>query len=368
MATKVTIPNPLDVVTGGIDAFDNLAGWIANPPADKPLAAAIGRSGQLVCDFYGATPNPARLIFGTANPAIGLLCKPYYANNGYDGPVPGSPPFTGGQCSTTYIARYNDGTGIAAIPPGGITGPITEFFQTLLTPLGSGPGGTAVFRVTCKNASGQIQTDVGTFNAAGFVLSLVRADSGSDNCGNPPGGAPVPGANPPPTPPAFPSGEEPGVDPDGQPFFFVPPIEPEIPGDDPVPVPAPTEPGGDSPSEPPADGGEEEGVGSGDEGGDTPFDEPPEGERWVGCCVTLDFEESRVGVIPASLPDPVYPRVVGNARLLFGGGGTDTPVRITSRNFCLWEPVRGLSPTGVRVSLLPDISYTVRKYSVPLEN
>jgi hypothetical protein len=63
-------------------------------------------------------------------------------------------------------------------------------------------------------------------------------------------------------------------------------------------------------------------------------------------------------------------QVVGNARLLFDsltGDGYDTPVQIRSAGLCLWEPVKGLSPKGVRVNLKPGFEYAVTPYSVAEE-
>jgi hypothetical protein len=77
------------------------------------------------------------------------------------------------------------------------------------------------------------------------------------------------------------------------------------------------------------------------------------------------------GIIPQSLPQTVYTAVQGNARLRFdnsAGGGYDTPIAIKSKSVWVWEPVRGANPAGVFVNVRPGVSYSVRPYSVPVED
>lgn len=371
MATKVGIPSPLDAFTSGVNAFDDLANTIANPPADRPLKGAIGRAGQQYCNYLGRVPGAASGLLGPGLAAGSLLCKPYWDNNGYDAPVAGSPPFTGGQCPVTYIMevqRPNGGTWVAA-DPSTAPGPITGFS---VQNMGPGPSGTTQWRGTFTYAGGSSVRQLNhSEGGIGLRPRVRRSDAQPDNCGDLP--APlVPGPNPPPTPAPFAPGLEPGVDPDGQPFFYVPPIPPEVPGADPVDPPDPTGGfggdggGGDAPPGGPT--GEDGGTGN---GGDEDFGEPPEGERWVGCCITITTEPPGLGIIPASLPESIYPEILGNVRLAFDGGGGvgyDTPIQIRQKTTCVWEPVRGMAPTGCRVNVKPGTSYSIRKFSVPEED
>lgn len=110
--------------------------------------------------------------------------------------------------------------------------------------------------------------------------------------------------------------------------------------------------------------------GNGGFGGDDGFGEPPAGRRWVGCCIRLTSYPLNQPPIPGSVPEDVFPQVVGNIRLVFSASGnrqTDTPVRIAAKHVCVWEPVAKLNPVGVNVDLLPGFGYVYTPYSVPLE-
>lgn len=270
--TKQPVPSISNTIRDGINLFDELADVIANPPPDKPLRKAISQSGRLMCDFYGATPFAARALFGTSSPVIATLCQPYYDGQGYDGPVPSAPSFTGGQCA-----------GIAYLVQVIRAGSIIDFSNTLNGPIGAFTytrSGAPNFRlvISVTHAGGTATSDVGDPGDAAiatYVQSAARVDALPDTCGNIPTPA-EPGANPPPDPGPFPPGYGPGVDPDGQPYFYVPPIDPEFPGDEPVEVPV-FGPSGEPPPGPPPGPGEpatpiDTGV------GDEAADEAPEGK------------------------------------------------------------------------------------------
>lgn len=230
--TKQRVPSITDTITGAIDAFDDLADTIANPPQDKPLRAAIGEAGQKYCNYLGAVPGAASGLLGPGFIVGGLLCKPYWDGAGYDAPVQ-IPPFTGGQCAVLYscpIFRNPPGPGAIGSSLANILGPVTDVSTTFL--------GSFQWRCSVTGANGTQNQVVNVLagEPSPTLGPLVRQDGSPDNCGNPPGGTYAPGANPPPTP-SFPSGSGPGVDPDGQPYFFVPPIDSPIPGGDPIGVP-----------------------------------------------------------------------------------------------------------------------------------
>ena len=380
MATKIPVPTAGGVITGGAKAFDDLAELIKNPPADRPIQAAIGAAGQKYCNFIGALPGNASGLLGLGLPLQALLCKPYWDDNGYDAPQE-VVPFTGGQCAICYrvVAEWDFDGVFGQTQTEGMLGPIGGI---RVIPNGSSSSKIQIFArgrsfstTNCTFIMGTVGAGWIDISAPGVaanrvtprIVSVTPTGSGVDNCGNLPGVL-EPGDNPPPTP-TFPPGEEPGVEPTGQPFFFVPPIPSPI-GDEPVEVPEPPydAPGGGTggPTAPPVAGGDETG---GD--GDNDFGEPPEGRRWVGCCISLSIIPAGTGTVPGTSPETILTQVVGNARLLFdsaSGDGYDTPVQIRSAGLCLWEPVKGLSPTGVRVNLKPGFTFSYTPYSVPEEN
>lgn len=301
--TKQRVPSVLDVARDGIDQFDDLAGFIANPPTNRPLAGALGRAGQSMCNFYGSSPGAARLAFGGNSATVGLLCQPYFDSNGYDGPVPATPPFTGGQCEgVLYGASYsyfdsptdtipqNFSPASGQFSGGDLYGPVTSAGFVVNDPSFCG-GGQVSYTVVGRNAAGA--TKKVALNLAGSPcrlagvritnLNFVRLGGGAE-CGNIPTG-PAPGPNPPPSPGPFPPGQEPGVDPDGRPYFFVPPIEPEYPGDEPIEVPV-FGPSG-QPSGGPPSGGGEPGTPETAAPGDDAEGEAPEGEMLWGLRITI---------------------------------------------------------------------------------
>lgn len=382
MATQVNVPTGLGGLIDNVEAFDDLAATIANPPPDRPLKNAIGRSGQAYCNFIGALPSAAFALLGPGFGASALMCKPYWDSEGYDEPVL-TPSFTGGQCAGTgYQASYQlrirasstfgcgdwgaweNRTGTVGAFP--IQGPITgveivdEASGVPSAPrrrgyLVKGNGGDAFLNLF-GNTLFAYEPSCGP--AVEYRnLVFTRVSGGPDVCGNPPGGTFTPGANPPPTP-TFPPGQEPGVGPDDQPFFFVPPIE-GVDGE-PIEVPPPGDGGG--PTEPPIAGDEETGS-----GGDETFPPPEEGRRWVGCCIRLTAFPVAGVRIPGTDSAPILTEVVGNVSLTFdsvNGTGYTTPVQIRTGGVCLWEPVKGISPTGIRINLKPGYEYKYRPYSV----
>lgn len=393
MGTKFRIPNPVDTVAGAVEDFDDLADAIANPDPSRPLRNAIGKAGRSFCNWVAARPKEAlEVLTAPASATSSLLCKPYWEGANIGAPRKDTPPFTGGQCSgvryrvtgtvTRTTSPCSGGTVTSATStgiPDIVYGPIKIFEND--SPLtkcsNTRPEGKS-WRLEAFNSLGNPVTNlsiVGVANSSTGIISATATflveplDGAADSCGNMPPEL-RPGPNPPPSP-TFPPGEGPGIDPDGQPFFFVPPEPAPFPDAPPVDIPPPVvvpPGGGDTPSEPPTgiDGGE-----GSENGEDDDFGEPPEGERWVGACIRLTTIPAGTGTIPQALPQKIFPEVVGNIRLVFdslSGGRYDTPIRISSEEVCVWEPVRGLEPTGIRVNLKPGFAYTFKKFSVPKEN
>ena len=308
MATKYRIPK-LDDIQGGINAFDDLAETIANPPSGRPLRQAIGNAGRLYCDFVGSQPGQAILPWTGQGLVAPLLCKPYWDDEGYDAPEEVA-PFTGGQCEGTgYRATASfvvNVRGADDIDLGDFSATVEVFTITYNGPISSasielrGTGGTGGTTNLCQ----LIVTDAGglrpaiTLTSRGNpgrltnlrpgAISFARISGNPDICGDPPGVL-GPGSNPPPTP-TFPEGEGPGTEPDGQPFFFVPPIDSPIGGDpiDVPPQPQPDSPVDDTPTDP-GDAGDPEETGPGGESSGV----APAGSELTGVFVEIvEFPEN----------------------------------------------------------------------------
>lgn len=350
--------------------FDDLAEAMAVPNPNRPIQEAIAGFGRTVCDSLSANPgayalNPSRL-------GLQAACGPYWDSQGYDGPVDSPPPFEGGQCASVQY-----GVNIFRNPPGPgnvgsnlfANGPITELSATFI----------GNFQYLCRitGSNGSFTQTVNVLAGEGAPsLSLYRTDSQPDNCGDPPAGPPIPGPNPAPDPGPLPPGTGPTIDIRGNPILVLPPtlvVAPDISVDLPpveVNIGGKAAAGGNA--EPPIAGPEETGAGSGDGGGDNDFGEPPEGERWVGCCVKILTAPVGQGIIVSSYPNNIYPNAIGNVRLKFQAGVSsptyDTPIRNYQETSCVWEPTRGLNPVGCFVNLLPGFTYSVTPYSVPNNN
>jgi len=308
MATKYRIPKPGDI-QDGINAFDDLADTIANPPAGRPLKQAIGQAGRRYCDFVGARPKEAFGVSAPISATIALLCKVYWDSQGYDAPV-SAPPFEGGQCDgQLYIGRYEYGS---VSEPNSVAGEVIFRARGPLS-LGLQDAGSGAGVALYHRGAFPVNPGTGLYDcnqpfipdlvAPTFTLTVNNSRNGRmvalqpcgfvDNCGDPDSEF-EPGENPPPTP-TFPPGQEPGFDPDGQPFFFVPPIDNPIGGDPidvpPQPDPDPTDPGppGDDTPTDPGDAGDPEETGPGGESSG----EAPDGSELTGVFVEIiDFPQN----------------------------------------------------------------------------
>lgn len=372
-----------------VKEFDDLAENIANPNPNRPISNAVGQFGRQVCDRISARPD----VFAPTilQSPLKAVCQPYWDGQGYDGPVT-EPPFTGGQCAgvryTVTGTFLNNTTGAscgltqnwtAGNPFGPINGVVADgSFWNLST-----AGGPIAINRTSADGGGRL--GVGNPPCAGSpgsnvqrasevkITSVVPVSGGANNCGDPPPET-RPGDNPAPDPGPLPPGTGPQFDIRGNPFFVLPPtleISPGFNFEFPIgEINLGSGTGNGAPS-PPLPGEDSPGAGSGVGGGEDEFGEPPDGERWVGCCVTITNRPVGSGTIPQAEPESIYPRIIGNVRLKFrgesGGSEYDTPLENRQKTTCVWEPVRGLEPVGVRVNLLPGYEYSYRPYSVPLE-
>lgn len=287
MASKQRIPSPLDTITGGFNAFDDLADTIANPDPSRPLRNAVGSAGRAYCNAIGSAPGLYGDVIRNVQGIPSLLCKPYWDRNAWTPPQPAG-GFRGGQCSALYTVnldipdfrfrRVVCSTGVVEFEGNpqnqglaNVQGPIQRIFPKVTGTGSCGPNGYVLAIIDANGTErlgGTLATATSTrrIEIIKFEPKVVRSDGSPDNCGDKPGPL-EPGPNPPP-PTTFPPGEEPGIDPDGQPFFFVPPVPPVIPGidipDGPVIGPPPGGGGGGNPPGPaepgtPGEGTEPEG-------------------------------------------------------------------------------------------------------------
>ena len=365
--------------------FDT-AGFLASttqPPVAQQPAKALGR---FVCRQW------ARQTDASTNPAADRLytraCGPYLDSigEGVDAGEVGS-GFTGGQCpgvSYSIAWQINQtacSNGARVQLAAGTTialGPISRAKSKVSF---NATTDTWTFRILGQGSNNSVnQSNLGKSCATSpfsgtnpdwgsFIVT--RVDGQPDNCGSPPViyERPRPPIVLPPIPPIFidipdfgPINVEVNLDNSGTINIGSPTLNVS------VTVNPPDADGGATggPTLPPVAGDEEVG---GD--GSNDFGAPPGGRRWVGCCISLSTLPVGTGIVPGTAPATVLTQVVGNARLLFdsvSGDSYDTPVQIRSAGLCLWEPVKGLSPTGVRVNLKPGFAFTYIPYSVPEDN
>jgi len=171
----------------------------------------VGQVGQAVarsyCRQYGADPGAAK--FGNAA-RIENACRPYLDDIDPGNGATIGIPFEGGQCDDIYQIRWDDGTGDFAIG-GSILGPLTAVGARLVTPLGSGPAGTAQYEIEATGAGGFLLAEtIGTFSASAPTVRAVNLTDIADDCGDPPPAVTQPGPIADPTSPTFrfnPSGD-----------------------------------------------------------------------------------------------------------------------------------------------------------------
>lgn len=371
----------IQTIRNTVNSLDEIADIIANPPEGQPVRQAIGINGRRVCDAYANLELVTDLLVGPAKSVIALVCKPYFDAEGYDAPE-AEVPFTGGQCagtrytvSGTYLVSCGadegqtktwsaSSTSIGPIggiylePGGGWQIETGGTVDPNLIPTGKNFGLVKVPRpgVTCE------QLGDGDLAASTTPkITTVTPFSGEPNdCGDPPPQL-VPGANRPPSPGPFPTGLQPGVNPDGQPFFFIPDID--VPGGSPITLdddplgdgPPPLQPpaGGDGlPGDPAAIDGEAGEVTGGEDGEDIDFGEPPEGRVWIGCIVETSSTPALGNIAGTGPESTVWPTVRANAALNYGSK-KGTSYRITSRFHDLIRSATSLIVTGVFLQVLP---------------
>ncbi len=364
--------NPVKVIEKLLDFEQKVADFIADGPSTG-IQGYVRDRYRHRCRELANLPGWARAL-GVGRGPFTRVCEPYWADNGWDGPVNPGPPFTGGQCcDLTYNVSYT-GLNISQEPISGtaqisgqILGSETRSNQPAQPTITSG--------VNRRLCNGQVDF-IGLVNVfegqeTGFSITSVTPVSGVDDCGDPPDLPLQPGPNPPPDPGPLP-GPEPFTDPrdpTGIPQIPIPPYDDPIFGPTPIETPDDESGGGGSPGggdglpgDPDATGDPAGGVGGGEPGQDVDFGEPPAGRVWVGCVVRA-VVDPRIPDIPNSGPgNRVYASVIGNASLIYAGH-RGTNVRVLSEFTELVRSSSAVVLEGCRVSALPGVQLTVRPIS-----
>jgi hypothetical protein len=370
----VGVLTALQTIVETADAARNLIA--ADPSTLNPVERGVRTGLRQYCRGVASLPAGGYTLGVGAGAVTDYACAPYYDEEGDD---PGSPPqpapFTGGQCPTAYTVTWqvtceDSDIGPQQSPPSPevvtVIGPIPPPTPNALS------ASTQGFRLFNANGSLASERYIGS-NPTGlsYTLSAVRQDAAPDDCGDPPGT--------PPQPPIVGNPYDfgtPEVGPDGVPVTTAPPtvnipINIDVGGIN-VPItfgngdaaPDPRPPVGVGPEAPPT-------VPS-PQGGDQDFGEPPEDSEWVGFYYVVSpvpgFSTGIVGTEPVI----VYPRAIGNARLVMAGvdGGpsfTGTNNIIRALGGAVFRPNDGVRVTGSRVSVSFPLTVAVFPLFAPVE-
>lgn len=358
-----------------VGALDEGPEYIRDGNPASPIDAVGLFAARQACKVYANNPGAMN---DRPAAAYERVCRPFLDNIGYgNGPIV-KKPFEGGQCpDTRYLYtwdRFQAGVfiGSSQFDSMGPLSVVTRGFNGPGDP--NCPAGQTFSQIIMVTGSGEVSLNSGC-DVSISNLQVSPLFGGRDDCGNPSPDYEEP------VPP-----DEPETGP--RPFIFAPDFNFDVDvnldvdgrisidiGTGPIVVDPFAEPGNggsggggyDGPPPPFSDPGPERPGGNGGFGGDDGFGDPPVGKRWTGACLTITVRPEGSGVIPGSVPEDVYPSVVGNVRLVGNAGGlriVDTPVRILAKGVCCWEPFRGFNPVALNVDLLPGYGYTYRPYAV----
>lgn len=321
-------------------------------------------------DFYSAPPGmPSR-------DEMNETCKPYFDELGVPGPM-FPQPFTGGQCPDEYRLEWTYSDPGRTFSAGRyVRGPISiklekgntdsygTFYDWILTqevgivdpPQRSSLGGYRGFVPPTLN-----------------VTSLYKTSGQADNCGNQgpygvPGGAPV-----------YNYGDEITINVDDRQYDVVvnQPVTNNIDKSITVPIFINGDVGFNF-------GGD--GLGGASDSGQAPSDrpnvssglpiggpihedlgekfvDPPEGKEYAGCIVELFDVETGSPPVPSSLPDKVWPFVIGNARLIYANSGIGDILGeaklVREDMFVLFRPADRLKVVGAKMRLSYPGTYSI---------
>lgn len=339
----------------------------------------VGAAGRGFCNVHANNPGIVGSLGSIASDFVDGACKPYYDENGIE-PPSGGPTFQGGQCvGVVYNVFYRVYSSVNGWAVGAVSGygPIRG-----LSFSPSHPGYSGVY-LDAHESDGSSPAQffasyVQDENIPSVaIVNVVRLDGQPDDCGNPP--SPFsPSSNAPPASYGVPFL---GQDSKGRPApitIFAPSLNPDgslsipvnidgTPADlgNPSPLPGGGKPEDNAPVEP-GDAKEP----SPEDGGKVCFD-AVEGKELVGVSWTLTVPEA-FGEIPGSLV-PVYPRVIGNIRLILGAcdtvlGVVQDQVQIRTAKGSLFRPFGGTQVAGAIINTLPGVGVSLTPLYVSVED
>jgi len=179
-----------DLVTGSPGLFQDRPAFIAGDGPDQPFANTVRALTQYNCRVWASSDKTnfsTRVNTGNAG-----LCGPYLESIG-ENPEDGSiaPPYTGGQCSTTYLVygtlAGNDQS-IGGLTPRQMDGPISLISTQDVAVPGQPFGDSVNTLFTFSTASGDETVGVNWRSSFPFPRSfrIERVDSEPDDCGSVP--------------------------------------------------------------------------------------------------------------------------------------------------------------------------------------
>lgn len=367
------MPHPIQSLIGAANTAlgiaEDIGGFLAGPQPSDAGGRALQAAGRSACRSWANLPAWVTLSPNGGYLGMTRACTPYLDGEGFTPPVL-PPGVRGGQCPTAYqvdgFVRATDADGVVVVE--------TPINNTGIGPFAIREESTPSFRgLTLEDST---PANIANIGSSDLTLTLAiepvftRLDGGPDDCGD--GTGTMPGTNPPPNP-VYPPGQEPVIDPDGgvripippipNPFdpsnpivpppIYIPPPADEFP-DSPPPTNPDGEPGSPDNVRPPAGGGT-----GGEDGENVDFDEPPQGSVWVGAAITLTVDSRYGNIAGTGTGNTVYPRVLGNTSLICDNVRT-TSERMLSRFHTIVRPTTALEVTGVFVSAIPGVTYSVR--------
>jgi len=392
--------NPLGIIQGLLDVENTIGDFIkGDVGGDSAIANHFRDQYRARCEEFSNAPGWLQGFVGLgAGGAISRICKPYLDDNQWDSPAV-DVPFAGGQClcteyrveiKTTYVDQAATGSPpVVATAVRRCRGPVFSVVPTLRAPV---TGAVYDWTITANRVGGPVSVAVcqpeGTVDSGSGTVGNGYAEgttptveidvspvSGPDDCGDPEP-VPVPGPNPAPLPdPIRLPGDEPRPNPrnpDGLPDIPVDPFP------DPIFGPGfPALPDGFG-----FGGGRSGGGGAGrgfdpiennDETGgqDEDFDDPPEGEVWVGAYLELTQVPGNITTVPGTGPENgAYFRIVGNFSIYSDSESSrlySDSVQVRNQWTKFIGNPQGLPVSGARVSVLPGVRYRVIPVSAPAD-
>jgi len=390
--------NPLGIIEGLLEVEEKIGSFIkGDVGGDSAIANHFRDQYRARCEEFSNAPGWLQGFVGLgAGGAISRICKPYLDDNEWDPPEL-EVPFSGLQCDcnryrllVTYSTSSSSGPSTSSSayavrgPVTGISARVVEVgsqgfkrVQVRITSRGLIVGPSPGQFPNCDVLTTRSHTTGGAAEPfGGSIVSVQVTDApDGDDCGDP-DPVPTPGPNPAPMPdPIRLPGDEPRPNPrnrDGLPDIPVDPFP------DPIFGPGfPALPDGFG-----FGGGSSGGGGAGrgfdpiennDETGgqDEDFDDPPEGEVWVGAYLELTQVPGNITTVPGTGPENgAYFRIVGNFSIYSDSESSrlySDSVQVRNQWTKFIGNPQGLPVSGARVRVLPGVRYRVIPVSAPAD-